>query len=440
MHNKDFENKVQQKMQELRFGPSDEVWMRVEAGIENKKRKRRFAFWMLLPLILGGVTILVVKREASIVKREASGVMREKEDGKRETADVKGERSKVKDKTAVVKNLINKKDIANNLDVTNDSAPSAVKKEKGGKEGNGGIGGKEGNLGIRGKELKEEKIEVIDNSPNPKEEAIEEYKQVAKDSASSAVKLKETKIEEQLIVNESSKKIIKSKSKWSIGLEASAGVSSFSKGLLKPHAQTAGYYYDPVALSNAPNTVAYTPSDVKQGFAFTAGMFARRNISKKLAIKIGVSYMHASTSMKIGQKIDSIRAVNQSNSAMDKVDGYYTVGTSNRYTNKYSMVGLSASLDWHITRRLSWENGINFARLLKSNALHFDGLTGSYYEDDRLFNRNQVLASSSIQFNVLKKISVGPEARFALTDMLKNNANDKKHMRYIGIKSVYILK
>ena len=291
---------------------------------------------------------------------------------------------------------------------------------------------------IEVKEVKEV-IEVKEVKEDTGEKAIEEKQEVANDSAVSAVKEEGDKEE---IISEvvASKKISKPKSKWSIGVEASIGMSSFSKGLLQSHAQTAGYYYDPIAYGNNTPTIIYKPSEAKQGFAYSAGIFASRSISKKLDLRLGLYFMHASTSMKVGQKVDSVRAVNQSNMSMDKVDGYYAVGTTNHYTNKYGMVGFSASLDWHITRRLSLQNGLQFARLVNSNALHFDGLTGSYYEDDRLFNKNQVLASSSIQFSVLNKISVGPEARFALTDMLKNNVNDKKHLRYIGIKSVYLIK
>ncbi|HKP32983.1 MAG TPA: hypothetical protein VJT83_09655 [Chitinophagaceae bacterium] len=401
MHNNDFENKVQQKMHDLRFAPSDEVWMRVEAGIENKKRKRRFAFWMFLPLIVGGAAILFMKGERSKVKEEIVkvanysaplAVKKEEVKGVKEVKGIKGAKEKIKEKV-----------IEENKEVGNYLAPLAVK------------------------------------NVEPIKEIIEENKEETKDSAPSAVKKEEPKLEHSPQIEGSKKSKSTSKSKWHFGFEASAGISSFSKGILQGNASTAGYYYDPLAYSNIPSII-YKPSDIKPGLAFSAGIYARRSISKKLDIRMCLSYLHASTSMKIGQRIDSVRAVNQSSMSMDKVDGYYTVGNSNSYTNKYNLIGLSASLDWHINRRIAWQNGLHFARLVNSNALHFDGLTGSYYENDRLFNKNQVLASSSIQFNLVNKISVGPEIKFALTDMLKSNANDKKHMRYFGLKGIYTLK
>src|SRR3954467_131243 len=55
MHKADFEKKVQQKMQELRFHPSDKVWKGVEAGISKEKRRRPLAVWLLIgTALLGG--------------------------------------------------------------------------------------------------------------------------------------------------------------------------------------------------------------------------------------------------------------------------------------------------------------------------------------------------------------------------------------------------
>ena len=50
-----FENNIQQKLDELRLKPTEEVWLEVERRIREKKR-RRIIFWFLLPglLVLGG--------------------------------------------------------------------------------------------------------------------------------------------------------------------------------------------------------------------------------------------------------------------------------------------------------------------------------------------------------------------------------------------------
>src|SRR5260221_13813806 len=55
MPENEFEKKVQQRMEELEFTPSGEVWKEVEYRIRKEKKKRRIFFWLpLLSLALGG--------------------------------------------------------------------------------------------------------------------------------------------------------------------------------------------------------------------------------------------------------------------------------------------------------------------------------------------------------------------------------------------------
>lgn len=47
MHNNEFEKKVELRMEELSFSPSDSVWQNVELQIRQRKRRRRILFWWL---------------------------------------------------------------------------------------------------------------------------------------------------------------------------------------------------------------------------------------------------------------------------------------------------------------------------------------------------------------------------------------------------------
>lgn len=47
MHNNEFEKKVELRMEELSFSPSDSVWQKVELQIRQRKRRRRILFWWL---------------------------------------------------------------------------------------------------------------------------------------------------------------------------------------------------------------------------------------------------------------------------------------------------------------------------------------------------------------------------------------------------------
>lgn len=56
MHEQEFERSVQQKMEELSFTPSAPVWEKLEKELRTKKRRRRFALW-LLPAVLSGLAV-----------------------------------------------------------------------------------------------------------------------------------------------------------------------------------------------------------------------------------------------------------------------------------------------------------------------------------------------------------------------------------------------
>ena len=52
MHNNEFEKRVEHKLEELKFTPSDAVWQKVEVQIRERKRRRRFFFWWLPAIVL----------------------------------------------------------------------------------------------------------------------------------------------------------------------------------------------------------------------------------------------------------------------------------------------------------------------------------------------------------------------------------------------------
>ena len=59
MQNREFENKMQQKMKELTLTPADAVWDKVEAGLPEEKRPRRWIFFILFFAILIPGTLLL---------------------------------------------------------------------------------------------------------------------------------------------------------------------------------------------------------------------------------------------------------------------------------------------------------------------------------------------------------------------------------------------
>ena len=131
------------------------------------------------------------------------------------------------------------------------------------------------------------------------------------------------------------------------------------------------------------------------------------------------------------------RAVNQG-STMKMVNEFYTTGTNSKYTNKYHFVSLPVSLQLKLADRkkygILWENGIMASRLISATALHYDGITGTYYKDDALFNKTQWTVASSLLFNIKSKnlqLYAGPHVQYGMSNLVNGS---ESHLRYAGLK------
>ena len=74
MHENKFEKQVREKMDQLGFDPSDEVWTQVDQAINSEKKKRRPIFWIFFLsglIIAGGATYVVIDiRHKEVVRTE----------------------------------------------------------------------------------------------------------------------------------------------------------------------------------------------------------------------------------------------------------------------------------------------------------------------------------------------------------------------------------
>ncbi|HYF30679.1 MAG TPA: hypothetical protein VD993_06145 [Chitinophagaceae bacterium] len=227
-------------------------------------------------------------------------------------------------------------------------------------------------------------------------------------------------------------------SKYEWGFSAGSGVSDLGKQLF--HSTfVADLAYNAPPTTSSP--IRRFPSAVMTGAAFNAGGFVSKSIGKKFKLKLGLNYEYYSNRIRTGSFVDSSKSVNQG-AVQNVVHEYYDAGTSNQYTNGYHFVSLPLSLQWRVNNNpkfgVVWENSISIARLLHSNALHFDGITGTYYKDNRVFHKTQGMFASSILFNLKTKnnlqLYLGPHLQYGFTNLVNNNTNNDKHVRYAGLK------
>ncbi|MGB8194168.1 MAG: hypothetical protein WCF67_19710 [Chitinophagaceae bacterium] len=225
---------------------------------------------------------------------------------------------------------------------------------------------------------------------------------------------------------------------WEWGFTAGAGFSNLGRELFQTQ-KIADALNAPPSMPR-PDSSAF--SNAKSGLAFHVGGYVSKSISKSLRLKLGLNYDHYSNRVPVGQHVGNARYVNQSGGLMNLVADYYTPGDDNVYTNSYHYISVPVNLQWLLRKNkkpgLIWENGIAASWIAATNALHYDGISRTYYKDNSLFNDMQWIASSSLMvgFKVKqnKQLYVGPQIQYGITSVVKEEANQNTHLRSAGVK------
>lgn len=505
-HDREFEKQVQQKMQELRFAPGSDVWARVQADIQRKKRRRPVVLWLLLAgLLVGGSWIAYTSMNQNgepVSQAKIQPAAETVENNTPEVADANNNSrpapaaagtNKSIQQPAEQKNAVpvsEEKNIAANSKISsptktiaaapakrnpidpnlvaavkpaaanNNTVPNTQKNQKATKE-----------KPATSKEATSREVAIIEK-PNKDETSKEEAStekpispEPAQQEANKEVALTEvlnnkipytpapavqapvqapvqasTEIPDSVAMKNKSAGKTPGKSQWQWGIGAGAGASDLGKQLFRTTTVADFAFSNGTPQSGNVNR---RPSDISAGSAFHAGAYVSKSIGKKFAAKLGLNYEYYSNSIRVGTPVSAPRVVNQGTD-MKMVEEYFTTGTTTKYTNKYHFISLPVSIQWKLYDRakhgIVWENGVNIARLLNTNALHFDGISGSYYKDNELFKNTQVMVSSSLLFTLKSKRGVqlyaGPHVQYSLSNLVDKNAGTEKHLRYAGLKLV----
>jgi hypothetical protein len=243
-------------------------------------------------------------------------------------------------------------------------------------------------------------------------------------------------------------------SKWQWGVTAGGGVSNVSEGglfeLLKSvrveDLTNAGPSYSGIPAAPAPE-----PSAIEPGTLYTAGAFVQKDVSKRLTLSAGLQYSHWSVNTRVGRRENVVRAVNYSNFDQQLVGYSYRADMGLRdYTNRYHFVELPVMLSYRFNRSrrtpLVLDGGLSLSRLVYTNALHFDGISRVYYENDDFFNKLQAGLNAGLKIGFLQysknPIWVGPNLRYFASGLIKSDIapSGSQHLWSFGINAKMLLK
>jgi hypothetical protein len=460
MSDHEFEKQVRQKLDDLRLTPTPAAWQKIEEGIRDTRRRRAPLLWLpllLIGLAAGGYFLhksspnAVILGEAKEQRSktnppaddEQPGVNpREANEERSKTAlpadddqpevnprEANEERSKTDpadDKGAVVlSELKEQRSRADSPlgDVTRTVTPSDANEQR-------------SNAGLPSGNDKDPLVPI---------EANNLYKKSAitlnpiKPAFASPNGPKLTAASLAASPSPAPPRLIK-KSKWSYGIVVFGGISGLNNGnLLGVKSAFNSDVQSPVNAAFAPS---YTPYRIVAGPAYSAGVFVKREISKRFDVSAGLNYAQLNVKYRPGAQV-YISPLNSAPPPPLNAGNFFRLDQhkARDYRNTYQFIELPVTLHTRITKSqrlpVYWNTGVSYTRLVATNSKHFDGTTGLYYSNENQINKNQVAVSTGFDFVVTPKskypITVGPSVRYNLTPLTNEKFADKRNLLSAGV-------
>lgn len=458
MHNNEFEKRMEHKLEELKFTPSDAVWQKVEVQIRERKRRRRFFFWWLPAIVLcTGITGWFIyswqqKGDQANISIATAG----KKTGAVSTAGNHPALPEAHEKTPV-----ENKSQPVTENVQQAAQVPVVAEVKTGKPQMNMPVAKNHKQKHTTKPLlqqvilKEEKpavakinradVETVQpvmmNEPatEKKRDTINTFKQdeqtqTEKTVTSSSTGTMQAPVAQKPVV--SKKKQNEFTAVLRIGM---SDMSRFSEGLSKNE----NLFASPGTSVGGGTgyTAATDSSNIKTGFGFSAGVQLKRPLAKRSAISIGLAYAYYSSSHKTGATVYSIAQF--SNDVRNTlVNNYAMVGNAVTYSDRYHFIEIP--LLYHLQlnkadkRPVTFNGGIVYSYLLGSNAQYYYKATGAYYYDRLLFSRSQLQLRTGFSLGLMKKLNyplqVGVQYQYGLSGQWKSSLDLNQHLSFTGVQ------
>lgn len=466
MPDKSFEEQVREELSGLRIQPNTAVWEAV-AGSLQKKRKRRWALWMItlftglsgagfwffLPEQNDQKITATLQQPATFNKNKELPIKQKNIDQqkgivsisptlesvqtntdpiekKHQVAEVIRMSAKAADE---VNNIIRKKEDIK-VDITqNTSNISSVNQQT--TEPITSVPLKKDSVALIPKETKED--ESSENLEKPIREPLK-----AVDSSST---VNDTSSINTVIKKQPAKK-------WNWRSELVIGRSGIRNSLGSLFEGSSGAMYNNFLGSGVPTTTSpgsipinLVRPKVQDHFSFGASVEMSKTIGKKNSLGIQIGYQLYQTKYRVGTtntgtlQFSNVSRANESNI-------YYGVRDSANYIASYHFIRLGLqwyrSLNWLNKAELRWYAGIGTNIMLSGNGLHV-GIANSniyYFKNRSLLRTIQLDAITGIEIGIgkQKRLFVGPQVQYMLNNLSKQNGINQ-HLYRPSIKMSWLL-
>ncbi|MGG9961115.1 porin family protein [Ferruginibacter sp. SUN106] len=472
MQNREFEKKVQEQMEKLKFTPADAVWDKVEASLpEEKKRRRWIVFIVMFGLLISGSLFLWKSsstNDASVGTADDHSVNQTAVTTKKndlQNPAFKNEKSnttiniidsnpgngknKILLKTAtttVSSGAINKKVSASSF--------SKIKIRKGNVATSNAVL-EEGIVAKNQVSLKTKAaVKIKTKTPQPIAEN-EEIVVVSEEKIinniidtttvnaeflktdSVTVTNKKTATDTIVVVKKDTALIVKkeptkkNEKKWEYGIDVTAGSSAVKNSLFNNTLAYSNTYSS--SVSSSPGTgISTGPNKPSTGLAFSTGFYAARMIADRWQFKTGLSYSYQSNTLKVGSKVDSTATFNFDMNKSIAASSYFRPGNSVSYMNNFHLLEIPLLFQYQWSKRspFNFEMGPTVSYLINSNALVYSNSSGVYFTGKDIFNKLLVSVNAGAGFTFAKQpkwpITFGYRFKYGISSVIKNSLS-KQH-------------
>ena len=470
MPEKEFEKKISSEMQELRFRPSENVWLRVEERIKKKKERRIF----VVIFLLGGLLLLGYWQrsnlfgdsENEIAKTVQKDSVGEKQNENNSKPSIEANNSSINTQNSQTTNQSEIKkadDKVNPEESTNGKTVNEkLESEKKSSVINNGNDVSKNKISQKGNPTSDQlskknekrsakrkepssKSETsknigaviisndkVDNSPDQlknadlvtpgKQSQVKDSSNInstlpvinSKEQVSPTDQKQEKKPDVNSNTTEKSKNDSTKKNKshqWKVGVNLQVGSSNTIESKLLHWGQS--YAQLNYATGSGVGGTSYNPyHEVSSRMSYGFGVFARNDLSKRLYLNLGVNYSLLRTGVRVGNQANTSQTITNPFSYGVALDRFYRTpvnDSSKEYINKYHFLGLQSEIGWRFSNwPLVLNFGLTYNRLLTTNALIFDSGLPGFYQDKDAFLKNQLFITAGLSIPVInnKKYSL----------------------------------
>ena len=190
-----------------------------------------------------------------------------------------------------------------------------------------------------------------------------------------------------------------------------------------------------------------SPAAPGTGFAIQTGIYAKRKLSARTGVSMGLDFSAFTTKQRTGILINNAAVI--SNSLFSSsVSNYYSTGTLAAHTSHYYYLELPVSFHWQLNKGvklpLLWKNGFSTGMLAGSNAMIYSPASNVFYRDNHLLNKMQFSYETGISVRLLNKtrhpFTIGAVYNYHFSRLQKVNTYGGDHLSSFGVQAGWIFK